>query len=260
MSNSSLFKAERAMALGQYTRTVKYFKAYLRRKPRVPLNEQELNMLSDAYKNRLNQKRYTMRKLKVRIESLGVEDEEYTILSSKLDTYRNEMILICRDVIDIINDNLIFNCVETRESVLIHTMKGDFYRCIWEEDNNEVTCRETTKEYHTAYSLCEWNFESSDPLLLKTAMKYAFQLSDAGNNRLAIVILKRVIDNAQEHLDKNYLADKPIIESLIMDLNNNLIMFIDNQRIVDYIEELVSGMIEPLENQSADNIISRRQG
>lgn len=89
-----------------------------------------------------------------------------------------------------------------------------------------------------------WNFEPSDPLLLQVIMKYSVQLSNAHDTRLAISILKRAINNAQEHLDANPLTDKTPIEVLIKDLNNSLKMYTDDQKAAEYIEVLMSEMME----------------
>lgn len=129
MCDTTLIKAKRAMALGQYTRAIKYFKAYMHDEPQAPLNEEELTVLSEACKNVLDKKRYNMWKQKAYIESLEVKDEEFMMsVSLMFDKSRNDMIAFCADVIDVINGNLILNCVETRESVLIYMMKGDYYR------------------------------------------------------------------------------------------------------------------------------------
>lgn len=129
MRSSTLIKAKRAMVLGQYTRAIKYFKVDMHNEPQMPLNEEELIVLSEACKNVLDKKRYNMWKMKAYIESLEVKDEEFMMsVSLMFDKSRNDMIGFCNGVIDAINGNLILNCVETRERVLIYMMKGDYYR------------------------------------------------------------------------------------------------------------------------------------
>lgn len=128
MCNTNLIKAERAMALRQYNKVITYFKMYMNQEPLMPLNEKELNMLTDAFKNILDNKRYIMGKPKAYFESFEINDEEYRMhVSLTLNKLRNDVIAVCTDAINIINGNLIFNYRNTRESVIIYMMKGDYY-------------------------------------------------------------------------------------------------------------------------------------
>lgn len=104
--------------------------------------------------------------------------------------------------------------------------------------------------------MCVWNFEPSDPLLLRVVMKYSVQLSNGHDTGLAISILKCTINNAQEHLDANGSTDKPSVETLVTDLSNSLKMYTDDQKAADHIEVLMSEMMDT-QFQDSENL-SRR--
>jgi len=128
MSNS-LIKANTLMALGEYNSAIKYFKAYMDEEPHIPLSKEVLQVLSKAYNKLSNDNRYYIRELEAYLESLqGGNQERIEAITSLLDETRNDLIAICTEVVNIIDNNLIKNMNETRERVLIYNMKGVYYR------------------------------------------------------------------------------------------------------------------------------------
>jgi len=128
---------------------------------------------------------------------------------------------------------------------------------MWEANNSDATCKEVTKAYNEAMSLCQWNFKPTDPYLLQIALNFTTHLINANNTDTAIVILKRVIQNAQEDDLENYdFLKKSYVELFLKYLNECLVRFqvIHNQKMIELIENYL-----PLESLF-DDINTRRQG
>jgi len=131
---------------------------------------------------------------------------------------------------------------------------------MWETNKNDSTCKEVTKAYYEAFSLCQWNFKPTDPYLLQIALNYTTHLKNVNDTEKAIAILKRVIEDTQEDDLKNYdFLKKLYVELFLKYLNECLVQFqmIHNQKIIK--------IIEPIENHLPqeslfDDVITRRQG
>lgn len=131
---------------------------------------------------------------------------------------------------------------------------------MWEASNNEETCAQATKAFEEALSLCQWNFKPSDPYLLHIAFNLTTHLNDVNDTEMAIVILKRVIQNTQEEDLENYdFLKKSYIELFLKYLNEHLVRFqmIEHQKLIKTIE-----LMEDRLPQDAllDDIITRRRG
>jgi len=131
---------------------------------------------------------------------------------------------------------------------------------MWEANNSDATCREATKAFTEALSICEWNFEPSDPYLLQVAFNITTHLNNANDTDMAIVILKRVIQNTREDDLKNYdFLKKSYIELFLKYLNECLVRFqiIEHQKLIKTIEQFEDCL--PQESLF-DNVTTRRRG
>ncbi|KAE9542944.1 hypothetical protein AGLY_002855 [Aphis glycines] len=238
--NDYLIKAITLMALGQYNNVIKYFKAYMDEKSHIPLSKEVFKLLLKACNKLSNDNRTYIRELEAYLKSLLDSDRERIVaITSLLDETRNDLIAICTEVVNIINTNLLKNVEEMREKVLIYNMKGDYYRYMWEVNNDDAIYREATKAYQEAMSICQWNFKPTDPYLLQVALNFTTHLNNANNTEMAIVILKRVIQNAQtEDLQNDDFLKKSYVELVLKYLNESLLRFqnIFNQNQVQIIE------------------------
>lgn len=127
--SKSLIKANTLMAFGQYNSAIKYFKAYMDEEPYLPLSKEVLNLLSEAYNKLSEDKRNCIRGLEAYIESLEDSDRDCKIaITSLLHENRNDLIAICTEIVDIINNNLLRYVEGIREKVSIYNMKGDYCR------------------------------------------------------------------------------------------------------------------------------------
>lgn len=95
--------------------------------------------------------------------------------------------------------------------------------------------KKATQAYYEAMSMCQWNFEPTNPCLLGVALDYTVHLNDMDNTELAVTVLRRVVNKAREYLDESELSDtavanRPSVESLLADLSERLERY---QKIVD---------------------------
>ncbi|XP_015368580.1 PREDICTED: 14-3-3 protein zeta-like [Diuraphis noxia] len=259
--NVSLMKAKTSMALGQYKTATKYFKAYIDENPHIPLNKEVLNQLHEAYNHLSNDKLKCVLELESYLELLQDSDQERIVaITSLLDETRNDLIAICTEVVNIVNTSLLVNVEDIREKVLIYNMKGLYCRYTWEANNSDATCIVTTKAFEEAMSLCQWNFEPSDPYLLHIAFNLTTHLNNANDTDMAIVILKRVIQNAQENDLENYdFSTKSYIELFLKYLNECLARFqmIQHQKLIEAIERMQDHLPQ---DSLYDDVITRRRG
>ncbi|KAF0748338.1 14-3-3 protein sigma-like [Aphis craccivora] len=253
--NDNLIKAITFMALGQYNNVIKYFKAYMEEEPRIPLRKEVFKLLFRVCNKLSNDNRTYIRELEAYLKSLQDNDRERIVaITSLLDETRNDLIAICAEVVNIINTNLLKNVEEMREKVLIYNMKGDLYRYVWEVNNDDAIYREATKAYQEAMSICQWNFKPTDPYLLQVALNFTTHLNNANNTEMAIVILKRVIQNAQTEDLQNYdFLKKSYVELVLKYLNESLLRF---QNIVNQNQVQIIELMEEFEI----NYRSRRSG
>ncbi|XP_025193506.1 14-3-3 protein beta/alpha-B-like [Melanaphis sacchari] len=263
--NDSLIKAYTLMALGQYTNAIKYFKSYMNEEPNIPLSKEAFKLLSKAYNKLTNYNRNYIRELEAYLESLRDSDQERIVaITSLLDETRKDLIVICTEVVNIINNNLLKNVVEIREKVLIYNMKGDYCRYIWEVNNSDEICKEATKAYNEAMGICQWNFKSTDPYLLQVTLNFTTHLNNTNNTERATVILKRVIQNLQTEDVQHYdLLKKSYIDLVLKYLKENLVRFqnIINQKNIQIIQLIEEFEINDyLHEELLDNLITRKQG
>jgi len=127
--SDSLIKAYTSMALGQYDSAIRYFKAYMDKLPYVPLSKEVFSLLSEAYNNLSYDKRNCIRELEAYLESLQESDlERIEAIASLLDEAKNDLISICTEAINIIDNHLLETVKEIGVKVLIYNMKGNYYR------------------------------------------------------------------------------------------------------------------------------------
>ncbi|XP_026807391.1 14-3-3 protein gamma-like [Rhopalosiphum maidis] len=263
--SDSLIKANTLMALGEYNSAIQYYKAYMDEEPHIPLSKEVLKLLSVAYNKLSNDNRYYIRELEAYLESLQGGDQERTeVITSLLDEIRNDLIAICTEVINIIDNNLLKNVKEIREKVLIYNMKGVYYRYMWEVNKSDAICKEATLAYQEALSICQWNFEPTNPYLLQVALNFTTHLNNANYTDIAINILNRVIQNIHTEDLQNYDSlKKSYVELILKYLNETLIRFqnIFNQKLKQIIELIEESEINyHLPEEVSDNIITRRLG
>jgi len=145
---------------------------------------------------------------------------------------------------------------------------------MWEINKSDAICKKATKAYQEAMSICQWNFEPTDPYLLQVALNFTTHLNNANNTEQAISILRIVIQNTHTEDLQNYdFLKKSYVELILKYLNETLIRFqnIFNKkliRIIELIEESENNNRLPLQEDdifvmnviTLDNAITRRLG
>jgi len=136
---------------------------------------------------------------------------------------------------------------------------------MWEVNNSDTACKEATKAYQEAMSICQWNFEPTDPYLLHVALNFTTHLNSANDTDMAIVVLKRVIQDTQAEDLENYdFLNKSYIKLILKYLDENLVRFqitVDQKRMrmIELIEESEIDNRLP-EELLLDGVTTRRQG
>lgn len=95
--------------------------------------------------------------------------------------------------------------------------------------------------YYYAIGMCQWNYGPLDVFLLQVTMNYTVHLmyGDFTDKDKAVIILKKTINDALQHLDNHDPTNKPLVESLLENLKKNLLRF---QAIVD--EKTLAQLLE----------------
>jgi len=131
---------------------------------------------------------------------------------------------------------------------------------MWEANNSDAYCKEATKAYNEAMSLCQWNFKPTDPYLLQIALNYTTHLNNADKTDMAIVILKNVIQDTQgEDLENYNFLKKSYVELCLKYLNKCLVRFqiINSQKLMKIIELIENSLSQ---ESLSDDVITRRRG
>lgn len=102
------------------------------------------------------------------------------------------------------------------------------FRYVWEVRPNKMTYKQASDAYYQAFGMCQWNFKPTDILSLQVVMSYTIHLMNSPyTEKKAIVILETAINNAQKDLDSHDPTNKPLVESLLKNLKENVIHFQD---------------------------------
>lgn len=75
--------------------------------------------------------------------------------------------------------------------------------------------------------MCQWSFEPTGIFLLQVAINYAIHLMNANNTDETEIISKTTINDALKYLDDYHQINKPLVESLLENLKDNLTYFQD---------------------------------
>ncbi|OHT07191.1 Protein BMH2 [Tritrichomonas foetus] len=102
--------------------------------------------------------------------------EHASMLLDKKNEFVNRLILICREAISIVDDQLLPNSIDIQTSVYFYKFKGDLYRYISEysDETDSIAAANHGEEcYKEALSLALTNLEPSDPARLSLILNAA---------------------------------------------------------------------------------------
>ena len=208
-----------------------------------PLNAEERNYLSVAYKNSVGSRRTAWRIISS-IESKTEKDNQahLQILKDYRGEIEKELDEICKDIIEVLDNNLIpvsdgkkkeaekdkdnkAGVMEASQTLVFYLkMKGDYYRYIAEYTTGEAN-KEAAKEAHKAYKeaqkIANDELKPIDPIRLGLALNFSvFHYEAMRDPNEACNLAKGAFDDAIakiDELDEEDYKDSTTIMQLIRD-------------------------------------------
>ena len=190
------------------------------------LNIEERNLLSVAYKNAVGSRRTAWRVLssiESKEESKG--SENLPILKDYKNTIEKELGKICKEIIELLDSNLISSAKENPQSeVFYQKMKGDYYRYIAEfatgEEHNKAADN-AFEAYNKATEVATANLDTTNPIRLGLALNFSVFYYEVRNDpKTACKLAKQAFDDAIadiEKIDEENYKDSTTIMQLIRD-------------------------------------------
>jgi len=199
--------------------------------PSVDLSIEERNLLSVGYKNVIGARRASWRILS------SIEDKERTkqmeAKAAAISDYRKkvetELNNICKEILDILDLNLIPSTTSDESQVFYYKMKGDYYRYLAEfqqsEDRGKVA-QMANEAYESATTIATREGEGkglppTHPIRLGLALNYSvFHFEIQNKPQEACTLAKRAFDDAIAELDtlsEDSYKDSTLIMQLLRD-------------------------------------------
>jgi len=165
---------------------------------KVDLTVEERNLLSVAYKNVIVTRRASWRTLNVDEH----KDDEFIKLYKK--QVEGELHVICKDVLDLLNNILAKNVTEENESRVFYLkMTGDYYRYLAEFAPDQQYGTEAAKKYQQAMDIAKNKLQPTHPIRLGLALNYSVcHFEILKDKAQAIELAKTAFDQAISKLDK----------------------------------------------------------
>ena len=153
--NKYIFQALLAEKCHRYNDMISILQEYAEKKE-TELNEEERNLLAHAYKNKLEEYRKVLKKLKLEESNEKTKEGDNELyLLEYIESYENQMIEKTKEIIEFI-DNLFQKSEEIEVKLLYYKLKGDFNRYIAEFAEGELreqAINECIDYYPKAYEM-----------------------------------------------------------------------------------------------------------
>lgn len=236
--DESKFSRENLVFLAKLAEQTERYESMVSRMKRVvemgePLNEEERNLLSVAYKNVVGSRRSAWR-VASSIEAKEKDDEQKSDLAKhEKEKVEEELDGLCKEVIELLDNQLIVDddkidksvTREVEAQVFYLKMEGDYYRYLVEV-KKEGKDREETKSksdnaYKKAKKLSDDNLSTTHPIRLGLALNYSvFFYEILGDPKEACKLAKGAFDSAIQELDtlsEESYKDSTLIMQLLRD-------------------------------------------
>ncbi|GJD07131.1 14-3-3-like protein GF14 psi [Galdieria sulphuraria] len=190
------------------------------------LSVEERNLLSVAYKNVIGARRASWRiisSIEQKEESKG--NQTHVLINRE---YRkkieNELSSICRDILSILENNLIPSAKSGESKVFYFKMKGDYYRYLAEFTNQEdrkVSAEASLEAYKAASEIASTELAPTHPIRLGLALNFSvFYYEIMNSPDRACQLAKQAFDDAIAELDtlsEESYKDSTLIMQLLRD-------------------------------------------
>ncbi|SAM08611.1 hypothetical protein [Absidia glauca] len=192
----------------------------------VELSVEERNLLSVAFKNVIGARRASWRI----VSSIEQKEETKgnTSQVEKIKSYRQkieaELQDVCKDILNVLTDNLIPNATGGESKVFYYKMKGDYYRYLAEFLTGEAR-KDSATEAHEAYKgatdVAQTELAPTHPIRLGLALNFSvFYYEILNSPDRACHLAKQAFDDAIAELDtlsEESYKDSTLIMQLLRD-------------------------------------------
>lgn len=210
-----------------------------------PLNEEERNLLSVAYKNVVGSRRSAWR-VAASIEQKEEDEKKKELAKFDKEKIEEELDSLCKEVINLLENKLIVKKEkidttvprEVEAQVFYQKMKGDYYRYLVEvkvdEKDREKPKKDSQDAYDAAQKLSDENLSRTHPIRLGLALNYSvFYYEILNNPTAACQLAKGAFDSAIAELDtlsEDSYKDSTLIMQLLRD---NLTLWSNEDEVQD---------------------------
>lgn len=190
-----------------------------------PLEIEQRNLLSVAYKNVVGARRSSWRMLTSIALKTDQNDKKQKLVKEYQEKVEEELKEICKNVLTLLDEYLIPKSKDDADSFVFYMkMKGDYNRYLAEvacDADKKETTDNSKKAYDEALICCKEKMESTHPIRLGLALNYSvFFYEILGSPKDACCLAKDAFDAAISDLDKlseESYKDSTLIMQLLRD-------------------------------------------
>lgn len=190
------------------------------------LSIEERNLLSVAYKNVIGSRRASWRIISSieQKEEQGGQEKNAKIVGEYRNSIEAELKKICRDILDLLDKNLIPSAKSGESKVFYYKMKGDYYRYLAEfapDPERRGFAQQSLEAYTQATNTAATDLAPTHPIRLGLALNFSvFHYEILNSPDQACNLAKQAFDDAIAELDnlnEESYKDSTLIMQLLRD-------------------------------------------
>lgn len=235
--DDSKFTRENLVFLAKLAEQTERYESMVARMKKVvemgePLNEEERNLLSVAYKNVVGSRRSAWR-VASSIEQKEEDEKKKELAKYDKDKIEEELEGLCKEVIELLENKLIVTAdkinkevtKEVEAQVFYLKMEGDYYRYLvevkMEQKDRDIPKEKSQEAYDKAQKLSNESLSTTHPIRLGLALNFSvFYYEILGDPKEACKLAKGAFDSAIQELDtlsEESYKDSTLIMQLLRD-------------------------------------------
>lgn len=189
-----------------------------------PLDEEERNLLSVAFKNVVGARRSSWRVLSSKVAE-DLKERHLKLAEDMKKRVEGELKNLCNDLLNLINENLIPNPENVQAKIFFLKMKGDYHRYMVEiyNEGSERTAlaKKAESAYQEALDIAKEQLQATSPIRLGLALNYSVFFYEIKNSPTeACDLAKSAFDEAISELEgvpEDVYKDSTLIMQLLRD-------------------------------------------
>ncbi|KAH3818151.1 14-3-3-like protein 1 [Dreissena polymorpha] len=190
-----------------------------------PLDEEERNLLSVAYKNVVGSRRSSWRVLNAKLGE-DLKDRQKVVCETMKRRVETELQTLCGDILKLLNENLIPNPENVAAKIFFLKMKGDYHRymveiCSETAPHRAALIKNAENAYQEALDIANDKLPPTSPIRLGLALNYSvFFYEIKASPTEACDLAKKSFDEAIEGLEgvpEDVYKDSTLIMQLLRD-------------------------------------------